>query len=222
MVHDYVRIFSWTTEGKFLYRGGRNDRRKAMMSTAAPAPTDLKSTLEEMRASVAAECRRKGLALAIQEAILGLLACLMAMFADFQAGRLGAAVEAAPAPALPPVPGQGSVSPEGGKETGASACEPAARSARRRAACATADTRAGAAPLCCLRLAEYSPPGARRSAEVRDRPGGGSRGGGTGLACAGLFRCTIGAACAAVRKDFSKAGFYRNEMHAPMGWSAQP
>ena len=56
------------------------------MTNAAAAPsTDLKDTLEEMRASVAA---RKGLAGAMEKAILGLLELLLALLADFRAGKL--------------------------------------------------------------------------------------------------------------------------------------
>ncbi len=58
-----------------------------MTATApATAPTDLGNTLEEMRASVAAECARKGLAGAVAKAILGFLEMLMAL----QRGRAGA------------------------------------------------------------------------------------------------------------------------------------
>jgi len=56
------------------------------MSNAAASPTtDLKDTLEEMRASVAA---RKGLAGALGKAILGVLDMLMALLADFRTGKL--------------------------------------------------------------------------------------------------------------------------------------
>jgi hypothetical protein len=58
-----------------------------MMQAASPQPTDLKDTLEEMRASVAA---RTGLAGAIGKAILGLLEVLLTLLADFRAGRLAA------------------------------------------------------------------------------------------------------------------------------------
>jgi hypothetical protein len=63
--------------------------------TPAPATqTDLKSTLEEMRASVAARGARKGFAVragltgAIEEAFLRLLTVLLAILEDFRAGRL--------------------------------------------------------------------------------------------------------------------------------------
>jgi hypothetical protein len=69
------------------------------MSHAASPTTDLKDTLEEMRASVAA---RKGLAGAMEKAILSLLELLLALLADFRAGKL-----TPPAPASGDAAGQG-------------------------------------------------------------------------------------------------------------------
>ena len=57
------------------------------MTAAPPTQTDLKSTLEELRASVAAEGTR-GLKGAMQQAFLGLLSVLLAILEDFRAGRL--------------------------------------------------------------------------------------------------------------------------------------
>jgi hypothetical protein len=86
------------------------------MTAPVPPPTDLKSTLEEMRASVAARARRNGIAGAIQEAIVALLSVLLSMLDDYRAGRLppiapvaapaggGVGVQAATTPTAQPVP----------------------------------------------------------------------------------------------------------------------
>ena len=67
------------------------------MSTAVPAATDLKSTLEEMRASVGAEAERNRLAGAVAAAFLRLLEMLVTLLADFRAGTLAAVIPSADA-----------------------------------------------------------------------------------------------------------------------------
>ena len=61
---------------------------EAKMTDAAATHTDLKDTLEEMRASVAARETRAGLAGVLQKALLAFLDVLMTLLADFRAGKL--------------------------------------------------------------------------------------------------------------------------------------
>ncbi len=65
------------------------------MTRADPTQTDLKSALEELRASVAEEGTRNGLAGMLQQAFLKILEVLMAMLMDFRAGRLAPLVATA-------------------------------------------------------------------------------------------------------------------------------
>ena len=104
------------------------------MTAAPPTHTDLKSTLEEMRASVAARGTRKGLAAragltgAIQKAFLELLSVLLAILEDFRAGRLariapvaelaGDGAVADPSPQPSPTRGEGGVLRGFGVENG--------------------------------------------------------------------------------------------------------
>jgi hypothetical protein len=60
-----------------------------MMTTATPSLTDrFASPLEGMRASVAAEGRRRGPAAALAAAILSFFECLLALLREFEAGTL--------------------------------------------------------------------------------------------------------------------------------------
>jgi hypothetical protein len=62
------------------------------MTTAAPSPTGhLDISLGEMRAALVAEGTRKGLSGAVAAALLSLLDLILALLADFRAGRLAAA-----------------------------------------------------------------------------------------------------------------------------------
>ena len=63
------------------------------MTDIAPPPADpLTSSLAELRLACAAEGTRKGLAGALQAAILAFLETLLALLAEFRAGRLAAEV----------------------------------------------------------------------------------------------------------------------------------
>jgi hypothetical protein len=79
-----------------------------METTVSHTPADrFANSLEELRAAMAAEGTRKGLAGAIHAAILGFLNMLIALLADLRAGRLaalapGATCAASPARAASP------------------------------------------------------------------------------------------------------------------------
>jgi hypothetical protein len=97
------------------------------MPAAAAPPTDLKDRLEEVRASVAVQETRKGVMGAIDDVILRLVTMLLAMLADFRAGRL------APLAAVAEAVGDGaettpqppaSRAPPPGSSPGASLCSP--------------------------------------------------------------------------------------------------
>jgi hypothetical protein len=74
--------------------------------------------MEEVRAAVVAEGARRGLAGVVQEAILGLLATLVALIEDFRAGRL-VAMAPGPAAACSGEPGVADRAGAEGRETGA-------------------------------------------------------------------------------------------------------
>jgi hypothetical protein len=121
----------------------------AMMTNPLPSPTSrLGSTLEGMRAAIAAEGPRKGLAGKLQDAILMLLKALVTLLAEFRAGTL------APHGAVAP---HGAATARGAVAAGApgaigtcpAARPPAARSRARRSGKARAGNRgtAGEAPV---------------------------------------------------------------------------
>ncbi len=77
----------------------RPTQEKTLTDPAPSSPTDFSGMLEGIRAAIAAEGSRKGLAGKVQAAILGFLETLLALLADFRAGRLAAPESYVSAPA---------------------------------------------------------------------------------------------------------------------------
>jgi hypothetical protein len=142
----------------------------AMMTNPLPSPTSrLGSTLEGMRAAIAAEGPRKGLAAKLQDAILMLLEALMTLLAEFRAGTLApsgaATARGAVAPGAP-----------GAIETCPTARPPVAPSRARRSREAGADNRGTAGAVVRLPAAIMHGVGAHgrglaRPASPACRPG---------------------------------------------------
>ncbi len=91
------------------------------MTFADPAPTDVKDTLEAMRASAAAEGTRKGLAGAVQQALVKIFEVLLAMLLDFRAGRFAPLAQVAEAGD----DADGAVAYDSPRPTASSLCSPA-------------------------------------------------------------------------------------------------
>jgi hypothetical protein len=135
-----------------------------MTDAALPPPTDLKDTMEEMRAAMAREGKNRGAAGALQAVLLKFLDLLIRMLTDFRAGKL--------AP-----PGAGRCSPvrgEGGvaRDDRSSARQHAAERAPVSVSAGAAPRFAGSGALAAerhLTPAPGSSPGQALSAERRGR-----------------------------------------------------
>jgi hypothetical protein len=96
-----------TTRGRSIYMlvtYSRSAKEKKLTDPAPSTPTDLGSTLERVRAAIAAEGAGKGLAGKVQAVILQLLETLLAMLMEFRAGGLVAPVSGVSAPPPQPSP----------------------------------------------------------------------------------------------------------------------